>query len=818
MNTGVEARGVDARVPEAPRHAVPRSRVSDALDRCAGARIVVVSGYAGTGKTVAVADWVRARRPSATWITIGRAQNDVTAFRRDVVTWLDRAEPTTTVVLDDLDLLTDPLVLETLDAVLERVPAAGQVVLVSRGRPRLSCIARLRARDDVRWLDDGALRFDISEAAALMAQLGVSLPPSDIEAIVATNDGWATGVELAGAAARDGRSATDDAHEYLRTEVLERVPRSTRAFMLECSIADSLAPELCELLTGRRDSAALLDELHRSGAFVSGPEANGAYRFHPALRALLQFEMRQWQPMAFRARHRAAAAWCIRTHDDAGAHRHLLAAGDDAAAWTRLGDALLGQLFGARPPEVPGWAATLPPRADGLDTRAKLGVAVALAYAGRMSEASTWLAHVKQGMGNDAPDELLTARIAFVEYAVTYGRGDLLGAARLGRAARALLDEVAPGEWERRRGPIGRIQLLTLLGRCERARRAHFECGAALEYRSVADDATLAALRADIELAEGNLTRAWEFATEAAAVEASVGLVGIESAYVLGSVLAERNELDAAARHLAAAVARADATGCAPRRVVPLLALARVQHALGDVAQSERSVSLAMECFDDAVVLDQRVTETQALLAIDAGDAAAARRAIFRLAEPCRSRCQARLHARAGDTDLALAALDRVSSGTTRERIQSLLVRARVSASESARAALLREALQLAEVDGYLRVFVNEGLWVVDALENLTADWPNEFPARILAAIAAAIAADGQRARGDEGEGLTPREAEVLRYLATSLAMRDIAGTLFISRNTLKSHVRSIYSKLGVRSRQEAVAWPQQRNSLKAHA
>ncbi len=114
----------------------------------------------------------------------------------------------------------------------------------------------------------------------------------------------------------------------------------------------------------------------------------------------------------------------------------------------------------------------------------------------------------------------------------------------------------------------------------------------------------------------------------------------------------------------------------------------------------------------------------------------------------------------------------------------------------------VRQALALGEEDGYVRVFVDEAEWIAPTVRRLVGTWPSGYAAEIAAAI---VAEPDRRASTRNLADLSDREQEVWRFLSTSLSMQEIADALYVSRNTLKSHVRSIYRKLGVSTREAAV-------------
>jgi LuxR family maltose regulon positive regulatory protein len=312
-------------------------------------------------------------------------------------------------------------------------------------------------------------------------------------------------------------------------------------------------------------------------------------------------------------------------------------------------------------------------------------------------------------------------------------------------------------------------------------------------------------LLGEIELMEGNLNEAARLSGRGREREDVTGNdLGFEIHYVWGCVLLERNDLEAAQVALERAVARGDRVGFAHSVVLPRLALARLLQLRGDTSGARETIGEArVRIDDDAHVLWQRIHEAEALLGLAEHDLAAAQLAANQLAEPCRSRVFTRVHIEQGDRQRALAVLQRIPHTTIRDRIDAALMRAQCTQSESLRDAHVGEALALAEPHRYVRAFLDETSWIQPVLTRLVGSWPSRYPVDLLAVLAA----EPLTLRMVSGSnGLTAREREVLRYLGTPLSMGEIAGALFVSRNTVKSHVRNIYGKLGVRTRREAVA------------
>jgi LuxR family maltose regulon positive regulatory protein len=264
----------------------------------------------------------------------------------------------------------------SLGFLLEHRPPGLHLALTSRSDPPLG-LARLRARGQLTELRAAELRFTPGEAAALLqqvaaapggAQPGAPLPDSVAAALAARTEGWAAGLQLAGLSLR-GHSDVDGfvaaftgSHryvlDYLAEEVLERQPGQVREFLLETSMLERLSGELCDAVTGRPGSQALLEEAERAGLFVVPlDEVRGWWRYHHLFADLLRARLQAERPGRVRQLHRNAAAWYAERGLADDASRQFLYGPSPAPGWVTLawirqaaGDRGPGQ--GSRPPRA----------------------------------------------------------------------------------------------------------------------------------------------------------------------------------------------------------------------------------------------------------------------------------------------------------------------------------------------------------------------------------------------------------------------------------------------------------------------------------
>ena len=358
-------------VPRPQPGFVPRPRLVEALGEGLARGRMLVCAPAGFGKTALLADWARGDGHPVAWLGLDGGDSDPARFWRHAVAALDRARPglagrvgppppgslaglvtalinelaadpgpdEVLLVLDDYHLVGSGPVHESVAFLLENLPPGLRVVVSGRADPPLP-LARLRARGQLAELRAADLRFTGEEAAALLGEAaGPGLPAAAAETLTARTEGWAAGLQLAALSLRGHAdpagfvAAFSGSHrfvlDYLADEVLDGQPSEVRAFLLETSVLERLSGELCDAVTGRAGSQAMLAGIERAGLFlVPLDEVRGWWRYHHLFADLLRARLQAEQPGRVQALHRAAAAWC-EEHDLADdAVRHALAAGD----------------------------------------------------------------------------------------------------------------------------------------------------------------------------------------------------------------------------------------------------------------------------------------------------------------------------------------------------------------------------------------------------------------------------------------------------------------------------------------------------------
>jgi LuxR family maltose regulon positive regulatory protein len=881
---------------------VPRPRLLARLAEGVGRGVTVVCTPAGFGKTTVLGDWARRNRRRAAWLSLDSGDNDPARFWRYVAAALARARPgidapvmallrgpqqplleavatavineltsvpgegELVLVLDDYHLVEAPPVHDSVAFLLDRLPPGLRLVLSSRADPPLP-LARLRARGQLAELRAADLRFTVAETAAFLREVtGLDLPAASVAALQDRTEGWAAGVQLAALSLRGhadpaGFIATfAGSHryvlDYLTGEVLAGQPEQVLRFLLETSVLDRLCGSLCDAVTGRTGSQALLEELDRANLFVVPlDEVRQWWRYHHLFADLLRARLERERPTALTGLHRAAAAW----HEEHGladdAIRHATAAAETgwaARLVERHVETLLRRSEGAT---LDRWLSALPAPAVRARPRLCLAQAIAAVVSGRLEAAEPLLASAERAFAasGDEPHEPSVGRalsvlanvpasIAFLRADLARMRGDAARAEACDQQALTHLDE---DDWLLRSHVAWNLAAAHWLrGELEEAERALADVVA---QRLAAGEGYLAMRvcydHGEVQRAQGRLgavqrtyQRGLEIASEAGQQLPPAGMAHVG----LAEVLYERGELAAAHEHATRGVALCRHLAFIQPLATGYAMLARIRWAQGDAAGALEAIGQAerVKLSPQVVALYNPVPAWRARLLLARGEAAAAAswasgRGLRADDEPAYPRereylALARVLLAEHAPGQALGLLDRLYAQAAAQQrtggvIEAAALRALALADVgdvAAASASLAEALALAAPEGYVRVFADEGAPMARLLGRLAAAqrtgrvvFPAAVPQRYLERLARAFepppdAAATSATAGLAGlaEPLSGRELEVLGLLAMGKSNQQIADELVVTLATVKKHVGHILGKLAAANRTQAVA------------
>jgi len=274
-------------------------------------------------------------------------------------------------VLDDLHVITDTSILQGVEFLLRQQPAQLHIVILTREDPDLP-FARLRARNQLTELRALDLRFRREEADIFLREvMGLALSEQDVAVLEDRTEGWAAGLQLAGLSMQkqsERRSFIEDfsgSHryilDYLTGEVLQRQPESIRSFLLQTAVLERLTGTLCNALTGRQDGDAVLAQLEAANLFIIPlDEERRWFRYHHLFSDLLRSQLGRTQPESIPELHRRASSWYARHGEIQAAIDHAIQGMDLTLAASLIEQHALPKLYQGQIAMVVSWFKKLP--------------------------------------------------------------------------------------------------------------------------------------------------------------------------------------------------------------------------------------------------------------------------------------------------------------------------------------------------------------------------------------------------------------------------------------------------------------------------
>jgi len=747
-------------------------------------------------------------------------------------------------VLDDWQVITDPAIVRVIHRLIQHPPADFQLILISREEPDLP-LARLRARDALREVRAADLRFTPEEATRFLHEtMGLTVGASDVAALETRTEGWITGLHLAALSIRGSAdpqariAAFTKRHptvlKYLLDEVLERQPVDLQTFLLEAASLDTVTPALCDAALSRTDSAEVLARLMAADLFITPLDVeHSVFRFHPLFADLLRAQQARRDPARAAAIARRAAHW-LEAHGWVPQAVAQAMAGDDPEAAADLIERQAGAAIGRGDHRLVGhWLTALPDGVLRRRPRLCLDQAWVRVHAGQASQAEEWLdateaalTHAPESRRDALEGECLTLRAYLAA-------GDPRKALALVKRATARVSaddhhlngliHAAMATHYRTLGDYGEA-----LARYISAVPALWASGNIITALLIAGDVVLISrITGELDRAE-TLCRQLLSRAEAAGLSqaSAVGVVYL----ALSEIALERGDLETATRWHAAALAR-DSLGELAAGEFGLFLTARLRILGGDAdaldpvgaelesrlqEQPEPNV-LAVVWIAYLLIEHRQFARAERWLArlrrhLDAGATPATlearslvyhHQALSQLGAPTPAACK--------DLMAVGAALASEAAGLGWQglRAEILALRALLALSIEDRSSAMADlgaACDAAQRDQRILVFVSKGEAMAAALRAALHEGVAQaaFIRAILAAFPRVSAPD--RDRRGLLEPLTQRETSILQLLIDGLTYAEIGRRLVISVNTVRYHIKSLYGKLGVGSRRQAIS------------
>lgn len=854
--------------PPIPAGFLARARIASLLDEGATRPLTVLAAPAGAGKSAALSAWAAGRTAPVAWLSVDEPDADrrgfwdlvLTALRHaaggdpladlqvhpgesvdillpELTNVLERHGRPITLVLDDLYRNQAAEIYRDLERMLRHPASNLRLVISTRVDPPIG-VERLRLAGQVVELRAKDLAFTLEEAVELFDLLAIRLHEEDVEVLWRRSEGWAAGLRLA-AATLAGQPhperfvadlAGDDANiaEYLLAEVLSREPPGIREFLIRASIVDELPVELAAELTGRRDSWPLLEELTHRHAFL-GPvsERRGIYRMHTLFAELLRAQLRYERPDEVATLHDRAARWYGRNGAPIAALRHSAESGNEQLAVELARACWVQALATGEFSVLRSLVGQVQPGRYERDPEFALAFAANLIDAEHDPQVEHYLRLADERAAELPADQ--RRQFAVAREAVMLYRGQSLGDLGMAKGAAERLLSDANGVRALDSHQAIRALALSTLGTVElwngqvEAATHHLERALALATDADLDWLRLlcraylafaSALEGRLAAAEQRAHSTLELATRRGWTRSSPAGVAL---MVLASVQYHWSLIDQADDTLDRAAVAISRSREAPLLAVYRMHRARVRAAQGRPGEALEECEMGLERLAgwNATPRLRSMLKTEAAIARAAlgyRDVAERDLARARATSPEATIGLARLALSAGDPEGAEACLTGATLGHrglfVPQRVLGWALRALAADAladhEKARVSLER-ALDLAEPGGFRQVLVAQGAALRPVLRRQlrfgTAH--RSFVEDLLTALADS-AGNGSN-RPALAEALTDREAAVLRFLPTMMSNHEIASELFVSVNTVKTHLRAIYRKLGVADRREAV-------------
>ena len=778
--------------------------------------------------------------------------NDLGAITGDIV-----------LVLDDYHVIDARDVQDAMAFLLDHLPPQLHVVIASRTDPALP-LARLRARGELVETRAAELRFTPDEAAAYLNEMmGLQLTARDVAALEGRTEGWIAALQLA-ALSMQGRDDVagfiagftgDDRYvvDYLAEEVLQRQSDRVQTFLLQTSILGRLSGPLCDAVTGQGGGKAMLEALDRGNLFlVPLDDRRRWYRYHHLFADVLQARLLDEQPDQVPDLHQRASAWYQQNGEPAVAIGHALAAGDFERA-ADLAELEIPAMSRTRQEAmVRGWLEVIPDEVVRVRPVLSVGFAGALLSVGelegvesRLRDAERWLdvttgtdarsvaRSAEMVVADEEEYRRLPAMIELYRAALALARADVPGTVRHARRA---LDLALADDHLCRAGASGILGLASWAsGDLEAGHSAYAECMAGLRRAGhIADTFGCAVALADIRLVQGRLgeaMRTYEQALQRVPEQGGPVLRGTADMYVgMSGVHRERNDLHTATQQLLRSQELGEHTGLPQNRYRWRVAMARIRQAEGDLDGALDLLNEAERVYvgdffpnvRPVPALRARIWIAQGRLGDALGWAREQGLSVdddlsylrefehITLARVLMARYQDERAERS--VHEAIRLLDRLLRAAEEgERagsvIEILVLRALAYQRHGdipAALSCLERAVTLAEPEGYVRVFADEGPPMASLLRVAARQ---QTAGNYVRQLLAAVTETEQNGPVKQAliEPLSERELDVLRLLGTELDGPAIARELMVSLNTVRTHTKHIYAKLAVTNRRAAV-------------
>jgi LuxR family maltose regulon positive regulatory protein len=755
-------------------------------------------------------------------------------------------------VLDDYHLIHTQAVHDAISFLVEHMPAHGHLVIITRADPPLP-LARWRGRGQLNEFRLVDLRFTQAEVQTYLDMtLKLHLSPSDLDALFTRSEGWIAGLQMAAISLRDCDDVAAFLHamsgsqrnilDYLLEEVLLHLPEKTQDFLIQTSFLERLCGPLCDaVLELSGVSQGILEGLERDNLFIIPMDDHrGWYRYHHLFADLLQTRLYQYPDTAKLADMRSRACQWYESHDFYREAIELCLRGQDYQQAARLieqiADDMLkhGELI-----TINRWIASLPD--EHIRNRPSLCLyhAWALLWSGMPIELIN--ASLQPLKDLEFPiSDLQQARLSPLQAFLQLFKGDIEGAIQ--RAQSALAELPLQDTFLRSMAIIVLASAAQMQDQDDRGQGFHAQAiQESISTGNLLLSIILLSSLANLLQKEGHLEQADKKYRQALelAVDSHGNSLPIATRALVGSatIALERNQISSIAPQIQQAIKLSQSLGANVLVNVYML-MARFQTCLGQEQEAQESLDKASQQarrfdlteMDDLSVglYQQRLNllqmnlpavqnwvERRGLQGIDPQAGLLTNDFTNAHMRKYEYPILARFYLAQNHPEQALEFMNALLPHVQVARrmglvIETLILRAlalQALGRRSEALTTLTEALEQAEPEGYIRLFVDDSQALHPLLTSLLPRVADKRLANFIDQILNSSSSSGEKACTTSMlvEPLSERELEILRLLVkTSLTAGQIAQELYISVSTVRTHIKSIYGKLGVHGRLEA--------------
>ncbi len=788
-------------------------------------------------------------------------QLQLEAFVTDLINKLNNTASDFILVLDDYHAINNLAIHNSLLFLLERLPAQMHLVITSRADPPLH-LPRLRVRGHLTELRVEDLRFSLEETKAFLQLMHLQLEPEQMQVLEERTEGWIAGLQLAALSMQKRPDVAEFVTafsgsnryvlDYVLEEVLQQQSEQIQNFLLFTAILNRLTGPLCEAVTGQSDGQATLEWLERANMFLVGLDDNRSwYRYHHLFAQLLLYRLQQVQPQIIPELYRRAGEWSQSHNLTEEAIYYFLNGEYFEQAAVNL-ELISRQLVEqGRLSHLTNWVDKLPQTVLNRHPHLYVNYAWALSFSGQVEISRNYLAKVSHAANptiQEQKADLGTEVNVFQTTILTSYEQDFRQSILL---IPQVLAALPPQDLYQRSYVLRDLGEAYLLSGDLQQSEAGYQ---AAVYSALASNNNFMACAAVyglglVKLRQAKLNQAAQlFRSTLQAFEAKNVELPVTSYLYIGhaDILREWDELPAALAYVEKALVLAQQGNLNTLLIWGYTLLAKIRQAQGDNKKAVEARFQGLQYLQkyqpahyhlreaasytrlllmqgDLTAADQWASEYQAI------DGATAQMYSYLLQEYL-DLTLARVWLVQGKAHETLSLLEELQKKVRyRQDLSSIIEIGMLQAlalfssgSHNQAVEVLINLLKLAEPAGYIRLFVDMGnqirllLKAVQAESTLSVSLRN-YTKRLLqrlegqknkskpyltqAPISEVLPFDKTEPTGT----LTERELEVLNLLNIGTAPPEIAQKLVISLDTVKKHIKNIYSKLNAHSRFEAI-------------